>query len=79
MKIYLGFILLMFSFQCPAKSKTTVMFLRAVVPETYKIEIKLDKNGVHPSYKTNALKGHARPVFHISKLPGKYIVSIVHP
>ncbi len=82
MKKYLGLILLLLSFNVlakSAKSTTAVLLLRANVPVSYKVNVRVDKHGIHPSLKTNALRGHARPKFEIKKSSHSYIVSVVHP
>lgn len=79
MKKYFGFILLLLSFQCFAKNTTGLLILRAQVPVSHKVEIRLDKNGLHTQIKTNALNGYARPKFYVKKSPDTYMVSVVHP
>lgn len=79
MKKYFGFILLLCSFQCFAKETAGLLFLRATVPVSHKIEVRMNKNGLQTHMKTNALKGYARPKFYVKKSPHTYIVSIVHP
>jgi hypothetical protein len=79
MKNYFGLFLFLLSFSCFAKNTTSLLYLRAHVPVTHKLEIRMDKKGLHTSMKTNALKGYARPKFFVKKSPHTYIVSVVHP
>lgn len=79
MKKCFGLILLISSFQCFAKDTSALLILRANVPVTHKIEVRLDKKGFHTHMKTNALIGYARPKFYVKKSPHSYVVSVVHP
>lgn len=79
MKKYFGLILLLSSFQCFAKNTTDLLVLRATVPVSHKIIIRMDKKGLHTHMKTNAINGYARPKFYVKKTPHSYMVSVVHP
>ena len=79
MKKYSGLFLLLLSFQSFAKDTSSLLYLRATVPVTHKLTVRLDNKGIHTHMKTNALHGYARPKFFVKKSAHNYIVSVVHP
>ncbi len=79
MKNYLGLFLLLFTFEAYSKNTSTVLHLRAIIPITYQVELKMDAKGPKASIHSNQKGRLALPRYTITKQKNNYLVSIVHP
>lgn len=80
MKILSGLLVFAFSFSVSAKGSTSShLFLRGVVPVTYKVEIRMDKDGPSPVLISNSHQLKNLPKFKVDKRANDYLVSVVHP
>lgn len=53
--------------------------LRAVVPEKFKVEVKMTENGPKVLLHSNNRRHRHLPKFKIDKKEGNYLVSVTHP
>lgn len=79
MKNYLGFFLLLFTFEAFSKNTNSVLLLRGVVPVLYQIDIKMEKDGPKASIYSNHKGQRVLPRYKVTKQENNYLVSIVHP
>lgn len=57
----------------------SVLMLRAYVPESFKVEVTMSKDGPSAKIRSNTRKGRPLPKYSISKVKDSYLVSVTHP